>query len=264
MIKEIKINNMEQLIRLINEFPNNYIYRGQANSQWKLTSSLERIIGNCWNNIKKFEEHSLEVFQPKFHLYGLKNHTPSSKLAWLSLMQHYGTPTRLLDFTESPYVALYFALETFDYKSDDDLALYAIDYCAIIESSLRYIKEKDNKFNETMRSIQGKQDKIFEYFIDRFSYNIIWITEPAILNARMDRQLGSFLLSGNKEKRIEDILYSDLYSNTDIKKIIIPNELGGSIYALLRKMNLTSKNLYGDLEGLAKSVRMEMLVYSSP
>lgn len=59
-------------------------------------------------------------------------------------------------------------------------------------------------------------------------------------------------------------MYSDLYSNTDIKKIIIPNELGGSIYALLRKMNLTSKNLYGDLEGLAKSIRMEMLVYSSP
>lgn len=65
------------------------------------------------------------------------------------------------------------------------------------------------------------------------------------------------------EKKIEDLLLSPLYQDTDIQKIIIPGCLAQAIYALLRKMNLTSKNLYGDLEGLAKSIRMEIQVYAS-
>lgn len=64
-------------------------------------------------------------------------------------------------------------------------------------------------------------------------------------------------------KKIEDLLISPLYQDTDIQKIIIPGCLAQAIYALLRKMNLTSKNLYGDLEGLAKSIRMEIQVYAS-
>ena len=263
-MKLIEIKSVAELIEHINSLPNHYIYRGQSDSSWGLLSSLERVVGVEWNSssAQKFEEFSLERFQSKFHLYDTENCQPNSKLAWLAAMQHYGVPTRLVDFSVSPYLALYFALETFNYSVSASFSLFMIDYRAILERSIQYIKSMDRDFTETRQSIQGKQDEIYEKIVDRFSYDIAWVTEPKILNARIDRQSGSFLLSGNRGKKIEEVLSSELYKNVDMQKLEIPCELAQGVYALLRKMNVTSKSLYGDLDGLAKSIRMEMQVYA--
>lgn len=261
-MKLINISSVAELIERINNLPNHYIYRGQANSSWGLESSLERVVGEKLdsNSAQRFEDFSLERFQSKFHLYDTENCQPNSKLAWLAAMQHYGTPTRLVDFSESPYVALYFALEAFNQTAN--FSLFMIDYRALLEKSIEHINSVDRDFKETRQSIQGKQDEIFERIIDRFSYDIAWITEPKILNARIDRQSGAFLLSGNRGKRIAEVLSSTLYKDVDMRKLEIPYELAPGVYALLRKMNVTSKSLYGDLDGLAKSIRMEMQVYA--
>ncbi|WP_312433769.1 FRG domain-containing protein [Achromobacter sp.] len=263
-MKLTKIFSVAELIEIVNRLPNNYIFRGQANSNWSLQSSLERVVGEGWNSqsAEQFEEFSLERFQSKFHLYDAENCQPNSKLAWLAAMQHYGVPTRLVDFTESPYVALYFALETFNTSADTNFSLYMFDYRAILDKSISYIKNMDREFCESRQSVRRQQDEIFETIVDRFSYDIAWVTEPKILNARIDRQSGSFLLSGNRGKKIEEILSSDLYNDVDMQKLIIPGELAEGVYALLRKMNVTSKSLYGDLDGLARSIRMEMQVYA--
>ncbi len=263
-MKQINISSTEELIRKINSLPNHYIYRGQADAAWSLQSSLERVVGNSWSSAsaQKFEDFSLERFQSKFHLYDNENCQPTSKLAWLAAMQHYGVPTRLLDFSESPYVALYFALESFNHNSNTDFSLFALDYRALLEKSINHIRSIDRNFKECRQSIQSKHDEIFDQIVDRFSYDIAWVTEPKILNARIDRQAGSFLLSGNRAKRIEEVLSSDLYQDVDIQKLSIPCNLATGVYALLRKMNVTSKSLYGDLDGLAKSIRMEMQVYA--
>ena len=265
MMTEIKINNINQLVAEINSLENHYIYRGQANAEWKLCSALERIIGDYWNaeKVKYFEDFSLKSFKPKFHLYNVENYTPSSKLSWLATMQHYGIPTRLLDFSESPYVALYFALESFNYCADNNLALYAVDYKSVLDNSIKYIKCHNTNYKKSKLDIYGEQDDIFDEFIDPISHDIIWITEPTLLNTRIDRQAGCFLLSGNRSKKIEEVLFSELYKETKIFKFVIPSSLAGGIFALLRKINLTSKQLYGDLDGLARSIRMTMQVYAS-
>ncbi|MGZ5222345.1 MAG: FRG domain-containing protein, partial [Chitinophagaceae bacterium] len=141
MIEEIKICSTGELFEHLNTLPNNFIYRGHADAKWSLASSLERVIGGAWSfeKAKKFEEFSLLNFKPKFHLYDHENIQPNSKLAWLSIMQHYGVPTRLLDFTESPYVALYFALEAYQPQSKADLAVFALDYSAIMVYSIQHI-----------------------------------------------------------------------------------------------------------------------------
>lgn len=264
MIKEIYISCISSLIEKLNEFPNSFIYRGHANADWALQSSLERIIGEKWSSdeARRFEDFSLAQFQSKFHLYDHENVQPESKLAWLSIMQHYGVPTRLLDFTESPYVALYFALESYNPHAHSDFAIFALDYSEIMECSIGHISSKDSAFNETRVSIFARQDVIFENIVDRFSYDIAWIAEPKQLNARLDRQAGSFLLSGNRGLKIQHVLESNPYSKVPMYKIKISRHLYENAFALLRKMNITSKSLYGDLDGLARAIRMQLQVYS--
>lgn len=260
----VEIESVADLIEQINKLPNNYLFRGQADASWHLQSSLERVVGSNWSadKARQFEDFSMKSFCSKFHLYDRENLQPSSKLAWLSVMQHYGVPTRLLDFTESPYVALYFALEASAPALRRDIALYAVNYSAVMDRSIEHIRSKDSGFAETRATLFDRQDELFDQVVDRFAYDIAWIGEPKLLNARLDRQAGSFLLSGNRDRRIEEILTSSLYSSVDMRKFVIRGHLVPGIFALLRKMNITSKSLYGDLDGLARSIRMQMQIYA--
>jgi hypothetical protein len=263
-MKEIRIETMKELISLLNNYPTHFIFRGHTNSRWYLESTLERLLRNKWSNeaAKKAEQFSLDEFKSKFHLYDSSNKTPSTKLEWLSLMQHYGVPTRLLDFTESPYIALYFAIESFDPKSNNDLSIYAIDYRSLIKASLEFIKNKDSQFSYDYNEVLRKQDEVFESVLDRFSYDILWVTSPTEVNLRLDRQAGCFLISGNIGKRIEEIMSDETYQNVEIEKIIIPREFYTNIFTLLKKTNITGKALYGDLSGLAKFIHLTLKAYN--
>lgn len=263
MIKSIKVTSTDELIEKLNTYKNNYVYRGHANAAWRLQSTLERILGKGQTPEKaqEIENYSLFLFKSKYHIYKSGEHIPAKKLAWLSVMQHYGVPTRLIDFSTSPYVALYFALETYDRKSGDDLAIYAIDYTAVMDASQSVIRRFDRQFRIEPNDITGKQDKIFESTIDKYLCDIVWVTEPFELNARIDRQAGTFLISGNLNKSTEEILNDTHYDNCDIVKIIIPGEFYSAIFGILRKINMSAKSIYGDLGGLAKQIKMELQVY---
>lgn len=263
MIKEYRATDIDDLMRTLNSLPNNFAFRGQSDANWRLQSTLERSLGSLnTEKVRLFEEYSLDNFKSKYHIYSGSEHTPKSKLSWLSIMQHYGVPTRLIDFTTSPYIALYFALETYDLTKRNDLSIFCLDYSSLMERSIEYIRNKDKLFTESRHSIQGHQDEIFESTVDRYSYEIAWITEPVELNARIDRQSGTFLISGNIEKTIESTINSDLYNQCDFRKIIIPAQLYEGIFVALRKMCINSKSIYGDLSGLAKSIRMEFQMYT--
>ncbi len=177
-------------------------------------------------------------------------------------MQHYGVPTRMLDFTQSPYVAIYFALENIIKTNQGSFVIYAIDYRSIMKKSLEHLKEQDER-------IQVKYDEMLFYerndlfnIIDEKAYEILWIIEPSVPNLRIEKQSGCFLISGNIKKTIEQILKSKIYSDVDNYRIIVPNSFWDNIYTLLRRMNIDSKTIYGDLEGLSKSIKLFMRAYS--
>lgn len=264
MITERTVTSMADLAHELNALPNNYIFRGQSDATWGLTSTLERFLGKRWSaeSARKFEGRSLDLFRSNYHIYCGGEHRPDSTLAWLSVMQHYGVPTRLIDFSESPYIALYFAMESYTPLHDADLAIYAMNYTAFMDESLKHISSKDNKFKENRQSLQGRQDEIFESVVDRYAYDIAWITEPCQLNARMDRQCGTFLISGNLEAPIETIVNSTKYGHCEIIKYRIPSAIYENIYVALRKMNINSKVIYGDLAGLALSIKMHLQAYT--
>jgi hypothetical protein len=173
-------------------------------------------------------------------------------------------PTRLLDFTESPYVALYFGLEAYAYKAAKDLSIFAVDWGALRKKSMAIVSNADRDFRQASSLSGMNEDEIFEKHIDTSERDIIWVAEPTRLNARLDRQSGSFLLSGNRGKRIEELIFSEQYTDVPIDKIVIPGRLFEAAYALLRRMNINSKSLYGDLHGLGREILLMMKVYAIP
>lgn len=264
MIVERKVTTISQLMHELNVLPNHFAFRGQADADWGLQSTMERAIGKNWcvESAKRYETYALEIFKSKYHIYSGGEHFPKSKLSWLSVMQHYGVPTRLIDFSTSPYIALYFAMETYDPRSQKDFSIFAIDYTAIMEASLQHIRSADTKFLETRSSLSSKQDEVFDDVVDRYAYDIAWVSEPTELNARMDRQSGTFLVSGNLGKTIDSIVNLPLYESAQILKLRISASLYEGVYVALRKMSINSKSIYGDLGGLAKSIRMELLPFT--
>jgi hypothetical protein len=258
----IQIGEMKELIQKLNEIPSHYIFRGHSNEQWKLLSTIERMyIGQSADVIRRAEDYSILEFKSKFHLYDNENRTPTTKLEWLSLMQHYGAPTRLLDFTTSPYVALYFAIETMLPQQEEDPCVYALDYRALIKTSIEALRTIDRDFNKSYEQVLKNQDEVFEAVVDRFSSDILWATEPSRVNLRLDRQAGCFLFSGRPGMTIETLLSSDRYGKVDYTKIVMDRTLYESIYALLTKTNINSKVIYGDLSGLGRSIRMTLYAY---
>lgn len=267
-IKQVRLETPNDLVETINGFTNGYVFRGQSDSSWPLTSSLERILDPVWGdhgfNFKKFEDYTLKQFSGKFHLYADYAINPGSKLEQLALMQHYGAPTRLVDFTQSPYLALYFAMESYNPLSKKDFSLYAVDATSLMKCSLKGLQDFDNKFTLDLNTLEDEKDRVFDDIIDRFSIDLLWVSEPKVINRRLDLQAGTFLVSINRGTKLEAAISNPIYSDVDIVKYIIPSTLYESVYVLLRKANITSKSVYSDLEGLGRSVRMELVAYARP
>ncbi len=95
--------------------PPRWIFRGQKDSSWGLEPSLERVMRDFkkpLSEMRPFEDRLLGQFKRDFHRYSQYLPEDRDKLEWLTLMQHHGAPTRLLDWTYSFYVALFFAVES--------------------------------------------------------------------------------------------------------------------------------------------------------
>lgn len=99
-------------------------FRGQGDHTWKLPPSVQR---------KEYRHRKTEQYMATNFMIETRRRKqdapgPYNRAAWLELMQHYGLPTRMLDWSQSPLVALYFALSS---KSKGDAALWVLNPTAL-------------------------------------------------------------------------------------------------------------------------------------
>ncbi len=294
LIVTTTLERWNDVISLNQEFLKHFIFRGQANSEWTLQTSLERMVAKHHNNAficpqycEIYERKMLREFMWKYPLYE-KNMIPPNNdyVEWLSLMQHYGAPTRLLDFTYSLFVALFMCLDDFN---DEYSCLWALNKTYLHSHLLQLYLQSNNltsgsashtileqfahsKANQEIASCSFKSEK-----------NVLMIS-PDICNERLSIQQGLFLMPTNISCPFEENLNatietSDLeienieipvlnllnygYTNQGkslnqdiifLFKIKIPHKYKYELSNLLTQMNITAETIYPGIAGMAKSL----------
>ena len=252
MLEETEIQSWEDFDYLLGK--NHYrqwIYRGQSDSSWNMESSIHRAFENAQSihalgqgqekklNRRSHEIVMLDKFKCNAHLY--LNHLPQQEddFSWLSLMQHHGAPTRLLDFSFSFYVALYFALES----GENDASIYCINHDSIKNDDDFYFGEE--RLEVYKRILDGQKNKDDE---------CLFAFEPTFSNQRILSQQGLFVATNTLKYTHEKILNDYQIHKEDAFKIIIPKELRLMGLKKLHQMNINSTNIYPGLDGFSKSL----------
>jgi len=169
---------------------------------------------------------------------------------WLSLAQHHGLPTRLLDWTYSPYVALHFATVNIEHY-DRDGVIWAVNYLLAHKQLPKPLREKldqegANIFTmELLSECVNSLDQLKN--LETPDYTIF--VEPPSIDDRIVNQYGMFSLMPEANCLLEKWLvkHPQLWH-----KIIIPAELKWEIRDKLDQGNITERVLFPGLDGLSR------------
>lgn len=275
MFVSILVDDWE-ILRLLGGKMPRWIFRGQPDASWSLVTSLERRAKaglTPQRYLEGCERSMLRQFQRRAHLVIPSPPPESARLEWLSIIQHYGGPTRLLDFTHSMYVAAFFAVEQ---CLECDAAIWAVDGAYLTSRNL----EDSNKKTTDEANVEHlrRADKI----LDGGSNEVdVLQVEPDRLNDRMSIQKGVFLFPSNiktsfltnlsaalgvRESLLaspEDVqmslaefvekILADPSSFRAAKVVLSRRAHEDAIYDLA-EMNINAATLFPGLEGFAKSL----------
>lgn len=260
-----------------------YYYRGVSRAKYRLLSSLDRLVAQARHRIiggskfhKGFREQLLiREFKKvaRNHLTG--NAIPTTQFEWLSLMQHYGVSTRLLDVTRSPFIALYFAVRDWS-NADDGAAVWAIAPHKLHEASSHRLSKNEFPYpiREPWVSYSEMPDFAQDhYFSEAFlsgKHKVSMILEPSWSNERLACQQGAFIVSGGEsliEDAILDLICDSSYKDPieaemedkhridmSLMKLIIPGKVKKDVFNRLRRMNIYAATLFPGIEGAARGV----------
>jgi len=270
--EDITIESWEQFTSIIDKysekgFKGPHIFRGQSNSDWELHSSLSRILLDkeihTSENALKLEIELWILFKEdaKKYLNDLsKKISDTDLLSWWELMQHYGAPTRLLDWSHCPYVATYFAVSE-NYLND--AALYIMDVAHLQWIQSVRANEPEDKyhtviFNELQRSIDKKD----------YAKSIAVIADPKPTN-RMQAQKSEFLVSTELhqayDELADEIVYKGVHGGegqTIFRKLLIPSRFKKDFLVNLEDRNINSETLFPSLDGLGKKINKYIDLYN--
>lgn len=272
-----------------------WVFRGHKSVSYALAPSVERVAQDLPHPWKALEFQLLREFQAKAPLHVPTDRLPPAgdKLSWLALMQHYGVPTRLLDFTYSPYVALYFALR--DRSTQESFPeVWAIDLAALDNVASNQCRHADEAYRKENPEPNGPPINrrtlarqmldpryfrtghgVLQYEDDRkkaevsialdpdpirrdfFNRNGLVVSAlPTVESQRLSSQQGVFLFNGAENITFLGSLEKMMEGSQGwCRRLRFDPETIPEAEARLLQMNIHPLSLFPDLEGLAGFVR---------
>src|ERR1700722_1625712 len=266
--------SMDGFRKWVNDLNGNWGFRGQRESAWTLQTSLDREIrvthrtGHYHLNRRGEEDDLLFRFQQQVQHYVAHLPSPEDRAGWLALMQHYGIPTRLLDWTQSPYVALYFAVESepqgvgrrSNHAGTEEWcsAVWAID--------LDFLEWKSKELLPLIPDEPSARMEYLNGLLDREEKPLIVRIDPLHGNERMFAQQGFFLWKLIVETPYLDQRLISMMTNPDlvvrpvIRKLQIRGVRRFDFLEQLRVMNIHRGSLFPGIDGFCQHLRVNLQI----
>lgn len=265
-----KATSWGSFLQWIEELKGPWCFRGQREASWGLDTTLDRGVRR-----EEFSPHSssfyhldrktemqelLYRFQQYAHTYLPHVPTRDDLSSWYSLMQHYCAPTPLLDWTESPYVGMYFAVENGPCGTHS--AVWAIDSEWLETKGRERLNEKDIPFaaiDSPLAEIADATNRL----LGGIKAPVLLRINPPVSNARLFAQRGLFLCKLVEEASVRQLLmamvmYPTLTDRPVIRKLEVESSLRTSFLKQLRAMNIHRASLFPGLDGLGILLKLDL------
>lgn len=260
--ENIDVVNVDKFEDLHPHLKKGWIYRGQRDSNWEIKTSFERLCDSTpiKSADREFVERALiRDFKRSFHHYSSNCPDDSSTIEWLSIMQHHGAPTRLVDFSYSPYVAAYFAIEDAISNDENSMAsIWAIDQKWAMETSSELLKSNSKKNpKQLLKYTDLEAEKHWKhYFYEQPFIKLAMPVNPFKLNERLRIQRGIFMCTGDIGHSFKDNLVNMPGHKDHVEKINIKIDRKFRQEALrtLNDMGISRTNLFPGIDGFAQSL----------
>lgn len=224
-------------------------FRGVPDAAHDLRTTLTRLgaragdlEGHILRNFRKYAQAQVPFGHPGGPTDSLWN--------WLAIAQHHGLPTRLLDWTYSPFVALHFATEGVEW-SERDAAVWVVDYArtnAFLPAPLQRVltDEGAHVFTAEMLGRVAPSLGEFDALADE---RFVVFFEPPSLDDRIVNQFALFSLLSDARVGLEQWLaaHPEVW-----RRIVIPASLRWEVRDKLDQANITERVLYPGLDGLCR------------
>lgn len=241
--KEIK--SVQDLIVALEEDNGGYKgstwYRGHADEVWPLTPSYYRLEDAPPEStlIKRFKQSAAMLISV----------TPKDSFDWLFLMQHYGVPTRLLDWSENPLVALYFAVVDAAGHKDHNAVLWSLRPSELNKNA--GINDADEEF--FIPSFEDEE--LLNYSVETLRQNSRNQMKPLATiatrnNERIQAQHGVFTIHHNDKIPIENV-----GDSSHVIKYIIPHDSKPQLARQLELFGFTKFQLFPELASIGEIIK---------
>jgi len=229
----------------LQRFRSPFAFRGLSRLHHSLSSSLVRLASGRMN-VRRLEMALLRNFSKYAHS---ESERADSVWDWLALGQHRGLPTRLLDWTYSPLVALHFASETpVDFNVDG--AVWCVNFVEAnkrLPSRLQRIMTKEGSETVTVDMLSAFSTLDDFDVLSRRPFLVFM--EPPAIDRRILNQFALFSLMSSPTTTMDDWLRQH---PSLCRRVVIPAELKWEIRDKLDQANVNERILFPGLDGLSR------------